>query len=363
VKFRNPANAADPEGARVLAMFARDSTLRAVTLHTTINGTRGTRYLRRITVEPSCLLCHGAKASRPAFVTTEYPNDRAYGFRAGDLRGAYSVFIPARADRPAHTALLRPHRACTFRNKPVDVVLDVRSKLEFFFGHLPSACCIPLPALEAECARRRVVAGLVASRVLCVWSLAPRWRRNSCAGWAFVTSWTAARLPRPGRHSPLRNFIGSHCGCLLGVLVTLAGCASTSTPRTTDLTTPRPTRVVTHVVTHDAKLIGSAVGGVRVTIRDVATDRVLAEGATTAAPVTRSASCRMHASAATRCFPAADGARYDATIAIATPTCGHLGRGTTRLPRPVGAPPASACSCFPDGMLVVTASCSNCTAS
>ncbi len=94
VKFRNPANAADPEGARVLAMFARDSTLRAVTLHTTINGTRGTRYLRRITVEPSCLLCHGAKASRPAFVTTEYPNDRAYGFRAGDLRGAYSVFIP-----------------------------------------------------------------------------------------------------------------------------------------------------------------------------------------------------------------------------------------------------------------------------
>ncbi len=42
----------------------------------------------------------------------------------------------------------------TFRNKPVDVVLDVRSRLEFFFGHLPSARCIPLPALEAECARR-----------------------------------------------------------------------------------------------------------------------------------------------------------------------------------------------------------------
>jgi hypothetical protein len=94
VKYRNPANIADPEGARVMAMFARDSTLRAVTLQTTSNGSRGTRYLRRIVVGPSCLLCHGDKASRPAFVATEYPNDRAYGFRAGDLRGAYSVFIP-----------------------------------------------------------------------------------------------------------------------------------------------------------------------------------------------------------------------------------------------------------------------------
>jgi len=94
VKYRNPANAADVEGARALAMFGRDSALRSMTLHTTINGIRGTRYLRRITVEPSCLLCHGAGTSRPAFVATDYPNDRAYGFRAGDLRGAYSVFIP-----------------------------------------------------------------------------------------------------------------------------------------------------------------------------------------------------------------------------------------------------------------------------
>lgn len=38
------------------------------------------------------------------------------------------------------------------------------------------------------------------------------------------------------------------------------------------------TRVVTHVVTHDAKLIGTAVGGIRVTIRDAATGRLLAEG-------------------------------------------------------------------------------------
>lgn len=94
VKYRNPANAADPEAARMLERFAQDSTLRAVTLRTYVNGRAGTRYLRRITVEPSCLLCHGAREARPAFVREEYPDDRAFDFRAGDLRGAYSVFIP-----------------------------------------------------------------------------------------------------------------------------------------------------------------------------------------------------------------------------------------------------------------------------
>jgi hypothetical protein len=49
---------------------------------------------RRIDVEPSCLACHGTKASRPAFVKENYPADRAFDFKAGDLRGMYAVFIP-----------------------------------------------------------------------------------------------------------------------------------------------------------------------------------------------------------------------------------------------------------------------------
>lgn len=93
-KYRNPANAADAEGARVLGQFARDTALHAVVLRTAVNGVAGTRYLRRITVQPACLMCHGTKASRPSFVITEYPGDLAHGFRVGDLRGAYSVFIP-----------------------------------------------------------------------------------------------------------------------------------------------------------------------------------------------------------------------------------------------------------------------------
>lgn len=32
----------------------------------------------------------------------------------------------------------------SFRNKPVDVVLDVRSRIEFWMGHLHGATCIPV---------------------------------------------------------------------------------------------------------------------------------------------------------------------------------------------------------------------------
>lgn len=97
IKYRNAANRADPEAERALHLLRQDPALRAVTLRTTLDGKSGTRYLRRITVEPSCLLCHGKKSARPEFIAKNYPADRAHGFRVGDLRGAYSVFV---ADAP-----------------------------------------------------------------------------------------------------------------------------------------------------------------------------------------------------------------------------------------------------------------------
>jgi len=93
---RNPANAADPEAARELRRFAQDTSLVSMVLRTSMNGKPGVRYVRRITVESSCLACHGARASRPAFVVNNYPKDRAFDFRTGDLRGLYSVFIPSK---------------------------------------------------------------------------------------------------------------------------------------------------------------------------------------------------------------------------------------------------------------------------
>ncbi|MCC7054342.1 MAG: rhodanese-like domain-containing protein [Gemmatimonadaceae bacterium] len=38
----------------------------------------------------------------------------------------------------------------SFRNKPIDVVIDVRSKVEFWFGHLDGAICIPVGDIAAE---------------------------------------------------------------------------------------------------------------------------------------------------------------------------------------------------------------------
>lgn len=41
-----------------------------------------------------------------------------------------------------------------FRNKKVDVVLDVRSHVEFFFGHLPGAICMPVGGIEGAITER-----------------------------------------------------------------------------------------------------------------------------------------------------------------------------------------------------------------
>ena len=47
-------------------------------------------------------------------------------------------------------------RAPRFRGEAVDFVVDVRSKLEFWTGHLPGALCIPVDELPAELERRGV---------------------------------------------------------------------------------------------------------------------------------------------------------------------------------------------------------------
>ena len=43
-----------------------------------------------------------------------------------------------------------------FRGEAVDLVVDVRSKLEFWTGHLPGAVCIPVDELPAGLERREV---------------------------------------------------------------------------------------------------------------------------------------------------------------------------------------------------------------
>jgi hypothetical protein len=93
LKYRNPNNQADAEAAGIFPRFEASSGLDSLWIRTEHDRTPGWRYFRRIEVERSCLACHGAKDSRPGFVREKYPDDRAFDFEEGDLRGLYSVFV------------------------------------------------------------------------------------------------------------------------------------------------------------------------------------------------------------------------------------------------------------------------------
>lgn len=94
VRYRNPMNAPDSLARGAFNRFESDPSLDSLWIRTSVEGTQGRRYFRRITVEAPCLACHGAKNERPQFVVDNYPEDRAFGFETGDLRGVYSVWVP-----------------------------------------------------------------------------------------------------------------------------------------------------------------------------------------------------------------------------------------------------------------------------
>jgi hypothetical protein len=91
LKYRNPKH--QPQNLseeKALAEFVEHPDLTAFWER----DEQGVHYYRRINVQASCLACHGAKDSRPSFVKDKYPQDLAYDFQVGDLRGMYAVIIP-----------------------------------------------------------------------------------------------------------------------------------------------------------------------------------------------------------------------------------------------------------------------------
>ncbi|EAZ89140.1 hypothetical protein CY0110_12112 [Crocosphaera chwakensis CCY0110] len=94
-KYRNPVHSPNSlQETMALANFEQNPELMGFWQREMMKGEKGTAYYRRINVEGSCLACHGAKNSRPKFVQEKYPQDLAYDFKEGDLRGMYGVFIP-----------------------------------------------------------------------------------------------------------------------------------------------------------------------------------------------------------------------------------------------------------------------------
>jgi len=54
------------------------------------------RYMKALGTEPLCLTCHGESISAPLLERLDalYPDDRARGYRAGEIRGAISITQP-----------------------------------------------------------------------------------------------------------------------------------------------------------------------------------------------------------------------------------------------------------------------------
>jgi len=94
LRLRNPANAAPPWVAAWLeAQGERPAEgVEGIRQVVDTEDGRSARVLVPIAVEAPCLVCHGDPAAIPAEVKTvlqaRYPEDRATGYRLGDLRGA-----------------------------------------------------------------------------------------------------------------------------------------------------------------------------------------------------------------------------------------------------------------------------------
>ena len=94
-RYRNPANAATSEEVVLIRMFAMERSTDGVWDTVERDGAAFKRFTKPIYVEPACMACHGAKDERPGFIKKKYPDDTAFGFNPGDVRGIISVLVPA----------------------------------------------------------------------------------------------------------------------------------------------------------------------------------------------------------------------------------------------------------------------------
>lgn len=100
LKFRNPNNAPDAWEEKVLLLFEQrkaDGEAIKDLEHSeivSVNGQQWFRYMKAIsTAEKPCLLCHGdhLKPEIAATIDELYPTDKARGYKAGDIRGAFTL--------------------------------------------------------------------------------------------------------------------------------------------------------------------------------------------------------------------------------------------------------------------------------
>jgi hypothetical protein len=103
LKIRNPDNAPDNWELAVLKQFearkAQGESADKLEFFAIIDDDQGQktfRYMKAIPTASPCLACHGENISPEVDVKLkeQYPNDKARGFREGDLRGAFTLAKP-----------------------------------------------------------------------------------------------------------------------------------------------------------------------------------------------------------------------------------------------------------------------------
>jgi len=103
LRVRNPKNMPDAWETKILERFdaqkadgAATTSLTAWTIVADADSQRTFRYMKAIPTVRMCLKCHGEDLSPDVTEALEelYPADLATGFRAGELRGAFTVHFP-----------------------------------------------------------------------------------------------------------------------------------------------------------------------------------------------------------------------------------------------------------------------------
>ena len=102
LKLRNPDNAPDAWERSVLESFeerqAAGEDPAKMEHYETVrrDGVKEFRYMKAIPTAQLCLACHGESIDSITMTRLEtlYPDDQARGYKAGDIRGAFSISQP-----------------------------------------------------------------------------------------------------------------------------------------------------------------------------------------------------------------------------------------------------------------------------
>jgi HAMP domain-containing protein len=104
-EYRNPANMPDTFESTAISMFKKDKDLKNYDVIE-----RGYyRYSQPIYVQQACLKCHGDPKDAPADVIQKYGDQRAFGYKVGDVRGIISVKLPNVTLSEIFMTLLNPY--------------------------------------------------------------------------------------------------------------------------------------------------------------------------------------------------------------------------------------------------------------